>query len=180
METTKVIIENWPNTPWYKDWVPIIIAVIALVVSIISMRWTIIEHRNNLRPFVWAINYAVIDNENKTYIQVPFRAAYRVKNSPAKILQTEVKILYDSQVLLTNTEKNFVRFPDENSEWSFAIGKEEFEKIMKRPPNELSKLQRLISIEYSALDGLKIYHFKLTQVFVPADNQWKDINVEAD
>src|SRR5688572_6974534 len=60
MDTTKVIIENWPNDPWIMDWIPIIIAVIALIASIISLYWTRIEYVKSSRPYVWASNYGVI------------------------------------------------------------------------------------------------------------------------
>jgi len=38
VDTSKVMIENWPNNPWHKDWIPILIAVIALITSIVSLR----------------------------------------------------------------------------------------------------------------------------------------------
>ena len=60
METTKVIIENWPNDPWMKTWLPVIIssfiALIALGVSLISVHYTKKEFIRNSRPYVWAIN----------------------------------------------------------------------------------------------------------------------------
>jgi hypothetical protein len=37
MEPLKVIIENWETTSWVETWIPIIIAVIALVTSVISL-----------------------------------------------------------------------------------------------------------------------------------------------
>ena len=180
MEATKVIIENLPNTPWYKDWIPISIAVIALIMSIISLYWTRKEYTKSSRPFVWASNYGVIDAENKTILPIPFRIGCRVKNSPARILQMDVNIFLNKKVLFTHTEKNYVRFPDENSEWSFTIGKKEFEQIMNRPNSEKSNLVRIISINYSSLDGSRIYHYKLEQLFIQADNQWKDTDEKAD
>jgi hypothetical protein len=180
METTKVLIENWPNTPWFKEWIPIIIALIALITSIISLYWTSIEQTKSARPFVWASSYGVIDNVNKTIIPIPFRVGYRVKNSPARILQIDVDVYLDTNELFRNTERNSVQFPDESSEWAFTIGKTDFERIMNRPISEQSKLIRTISIKYSSLDGGKIYNYKLKQAFIPSDNQWNDMEVTSD
>lgn len=180
MDTTKVIIENWPKTNPLLGYIPIIIAIIALGVSLYSVFLTrrafIVSHR----PYVWASNYGVIDPDKKTIIPIPFRVAYRVKNSPARIIRTEVKITLNMEPLLVHTEKNLVRFPDETSEWNFGIGKEDFEKIMNRSNEDKSKLVRLISLEYSSLDGGKIYHYELQQSFNPIENQWKDTNEKAD
>jgi hypothetical protein len=180
METTKVLIDNWPNTPWFKEWIPIIIALIALITAAISLYWTRVEQIKSSRPFVWATNYGVIDNVNKTIIPIPFRIGCRVKNSPARILQMEVKINLETNELFAHTDKNSVQFPDESSEWSFSIGKNDFERIMNRPINEQSKLTKTIIIKYSSLDGGKIYNYKLKQVFVPSDNQWNNIDVTSD
>jgi len=101
METTKVLLENLSKALWYKEWIPIIIAVIALITSIISLYWTRRDYTKSSRPFVWASSYGVIDTVNKTIIPVPFRIGYRVKNSPAKILKMEVKILLNNDILFS-------------------------------------------------------------------------------
>ncbi|MDD3721525.1 MAG: hypothetical protein PHW92_03420 [Lutibacter sp.] len=180
METTKVIIENLPNSPWYNEWIPIIIAIIALITSFISLYWTRQEYTRNIRPFVWASNYGVVDIENKTILPIPFRIACRVKNSPAKITQMDVKIILNKDVLSSHTEKDLIQFPDDTSEWSFSFGREEFERIMNRPISEQSNLKRVISITYTPLDGNKKYNYNLEQLFDPDENQWKDISMNSD
>ena len=178
--TAKVLIENWPKTPWFKEWIPILIALIALITSIISLYWTSIQQTKNTRPFVWASNYSGIENVNKTRIQIPYIIAYRIKNSPARILQMDVDIYLESNELFSHTDTNLVQFPDDSSEWTFTIGQTDFERIMNRPISEQSKLIRTISIKYSSLDGGKIYNYKLKQVFIPSDNHWNNINVFSD
>ena len=180
METIKVIIESLPDSPWYKEWIPIIIALIALITSFISLYWTRQEYISSSRPYVWASNYGVINAEQRTIIPIPFRIGCRVKNSPANILKMEVKISLNELVLSANTERNFIRFPDESSEWSFSFGQIEFERIMNRPTIERANLKRTISILYSSINGGRKYSYRLEQLFVPDDNQWKDINVKAD
>jgi hypothetical protein len=180
MDTTNVIIENWPHSPWVKDWTPIIIAIIALVTSIISLYWTRVQYEKSSRPFVWSSNYGVIDNEKKTIIPIPWRVACRVKNAPAKIIQMIVVVNLDSIELFKYKKHNFVQYPDETSEWNFSIGKAEFDKIMSRPESEKTRLVRLITISYSSLDGGKNYQFRLSQSFNPSENQWVDDQVDAD
>ena len=160
METTKVIIENLPNSPWYKEWIPIIIAIIALITSLISLYWTRQQYIKSTRPFVWAFNYSVIDADHKTVLPIPFRICCRVKNAPAKIAQMDVKIILNMNVLATYTKKDFVQFPDEASEWSFSFGQDEYKRIMNRPIIEQSNLKRIISIIYSSMDVEKKYTYK--------------------
>jgi len=143
MDTLKVIIENWPKKD-LLEYIPIIIAVIALTVSLYSVYLTRKAFIASHRPYVWASNYGVIDPDRKTIIPIPHRVAYRVKNSPAKIVRTEVKISLSAEPLLVHTDQNIVRFPDERSEWSFSIGEEDFTRIMNRSNDDKAKLSRVI------------------------------------
>lgn len=180
MDTTKVLIENWPNDPWVKDWIPIIIAVIALVTSIISLYWTRKEYVKSSRPYVWASNYGVIDSVKKTIIPIPFRVGFRIKNSPARIICANIEILDISNKVFSMKLEKLIRFPDENSEWSFTIGQDDFNRIMNRPGEKKRDLIRKISIMYSSIDGGKVYKYELHQKFEPLDNQWNDTYESAD
>jgi hypothetical protein len=101
---------------------------------------------------------------------IPSREAYRVKNSPAKIMLTEVKISLNEESLLSHIERNIVRFPDERSEWIFAIGEKNFKDIINRSNEDKAKLSRTISLKYSSLGGGKVYHYRLQQLFNPAES----------
>jgi len=180
MDTVKVTIENWPQTKYLLEYIPVLIALIALGVSLYSVFLTRKSFIASHRPYVWAGNYGVVDPDRKTIIPIPFRVAYRVSNAPARIMRMEVIIGLDAELLLTYTDANIVRFPDDRSEWGFAIGEEDFKKIMNRSNEDKGKLSRLVSLEYSSLDGGKTYRYKLQQSFNPAENQWKDSSQEAD
>jgi hypothetical protein len=179
MGNTKVIIDNWPKSNHFIQYIPIIIAIIALSISLYSVYITRKAFIAAHRPYVWASNYGVIDNIKKTIIPIPFRIACRVKNSPARIIRIEVKIINKYESVFVHTEENLIRFPDETSEWNFSIGKTDYEEIMNRSNEDKSQLLRIISIEYSSLDGSKRYHYELQQSFIPSENQWKDIQVNA-
>lgn len=54
MEPTKVIVEELPKVSWYREWIPIFIAILALVISLISINLTRKDFIRNTRPFAWA------------------------------------------------------------------------------------------------------------------------------
>jgi hypothetical protein len=178
MDPVKVVIENWPKTNYLIVYVPLIIALIALGVSLYSVRQTRKSFIASHRPYVCAMNYAVLDRN--TIIPDPHRVAYRVINSPAKIIRSEVRVNLSGETLFAHTDVNIVRFPVERSEWYVSIGQENFQNMLNRANEDKTKLQRLISIDYSSLDGGKIYHYELQQSFNPAANQWKDTSENAD
>jgi|GEM_PF-1381731 len=172
MNEIKVLIDNWPKASWYQLWIPIIIAGISLITSIIALQWTRTSFVRSIRPFVWANNYGVINRAQNNITPIPFRTAFRVKNTPAKILKFTTQIQLGSSVLFDYSENNAVQYPDESSEWTFTIGANEFDKIMDRPVNEKNRLVRIVDIAYSSLDGGKIYFYHLEQIFNSEENQW--------
>lgn len=99
------------------------------------------------------------------------------KAYPAKVT-LKVEITLGEQILFTHTDTNQIQFPD-GSEWSFSIGILEFQTLMNRPQAEQALLHRNVEVDYSDLDEQKRYKSKLTQIFVPADNQWKTIISDA-
>lgn len=179
MDATKVVIENWPKANHILEYVPIAIAIIALVVSLYSVYLTRKAFIVSQRPYVWASSYGVINQEAKTIIPIPHRIAFRVKNSPATIIHQEVKISYENEELFSFPVDDNIRYPDQTSEWSFSISEKDFKGIMDRAKENPSKLRRMILIRYSALDGGKEYKYVLNQSFDPQDNQWRDIRHEA-
>jgi len=180
MDSMKIIVDNWPSTPWHEIWIPIGIALLALTISLISLYFTRKEFVKSSRPYVWASNLGIWDNTNMKKISILEAVACRVTNSPARIIKMELQISLDKKKLFSETIENVVRFPDIRSEWNFGIGKKEFEKIMSRSNKDRARLTRDVSIVYSSLDGGKIYHFTLNQFFNTTVDDWKDIKQSAD
>jgi hypothetical protein len=172
-------IINLPSESFLKSWMPIVIAIIALIATLFSMYFTRKEFRISHRPFVWANSYAFLDQSKSTIIPVREMIGFRVKNSPAKIIRQKILINFDTKNLFSSDEKNFVRFPDEKSEWTFTIAKEKFDEIMDQCGENTEKLIRIVSTQYTSLNGGKVYHHRLEQNFNLADNNWKDITTEA-
>lgn len=176
----KVFVENFPVTPWYEEWAPTIIALIALITSLISLYWNRRDYIKSTRPFVWALSYGYIDQRTGILVPSPERVGFRVSNAPSKIVEFRIRIELENQTLFSFNEKNFVKFPDSGSEWSFSIGQADFQKIFSKGQGKENQLKRIISIDYTSLDGSKIYNYNLWQQFSVEDNQWKDFNVTAD
>ena len=180
MDIIKVVIENWPKANHVLEFIPIIIAIVALAVSLYSVHLTRKSFIASHRPYVWAASYVFKDIEKNTLIPIPQNLAYRIHNSPARIIKSEFRISLNKEILLVQTDDNYMRFPDQSSEWFFSVGKEDFEEIMNRSDEDKSKLVRFASLKYSLLGGGKTYHYELQQSFNPTLNQWRDINEKSD
>jgi divalent metal cation (Fe/Co/Zn/Cd) transporter len=184
MDVTKVVIENWLKANYLSIYIPIIIAIIALCISAYSIYTTRKIFVESHRPYVWASNYEDPEHEKSTIMGIgqpfSFSAACHVKNSPARIIRAELKINLNMETLFVHTEKNAVKFPDEMSLWEFDINMEDHEKIMSRSNEDKFKLVRLISLEYSTLDGGRIYHYNLEQSYIPILHQWGNTNEKTD
>ena len=173
------IVENWPKSNHLEKYIPIAIAIIALAVSIYSAYFTQVSFVVSQRPYVWAMSYGYIDGKTEKFIPDPSRIAFRVLNSPAKILKQELKISQRDVILFSHSTTNEVHFPDERIEWTHSIDNTTLSKI-KRQVSDQADLFRTVSIQYSSLDGGKTYSFGLIQQFDPKSNQWKDVKSSAE
>lgn len=169
MDISKVVIENWPKANYFSVYIPIFIAIIALCISLYSVYVTRKIFIESNRPYVWASNYI---SEYST----PLTVACHVINSPARIIQVELKMNLNMEALIVYKEKDVVRFPNEMYRWDFDMSYEEFDKIRKRASEEESKLVRIISLEYSSLDIGIIYHYILEQSYNISEGEWENIN----
>ena len=179
MVPMKIFIENWPEQEFLALYIPIAIALAALGVAWYSAHLSRKSYRHSSRPYVWASSYGVIDQEHHCIIQEPQRVAYRVKNSPAKIILASASIVLDTEEIFNHIELNYVRFPDDSSEWRFVIGKDQFDEILKKHSSSSSQLIRKVFIKYTSLNGGTIYKFHLKQEFIAKDKQWRDIESQA-
>ncbi|HLO71281.1 MAG TPA: hypothetical protein VK167_10450 [Flavipsychrobacter sp.] len=177
MNKIRVFVENWQQDPWYNVWIPIIIAVLSLIISIYTIYISQKQFTRNIRPYVWAASYSFHGPNGLQ--NIPHRLAYRVKNAPARILSVNVKFMLNDAELFAFPDSNVVRYPDETSEWSHGLDQHTFNQIMNRPIAEQQNLRRIVDIAYQSLDGGDTYTFNMVQGYVPADSQWRDIDVKA-
>lgn len=173
MDITKVVIENWPKTNNLIIYIPMFVAMIALGISLYSIYITRKIFVESNRPYVWVSNY--ISKYN-----VPLVVACHVINSPARIIQMELKMNLNMETLSVHTERDMVRFPDEMYEWRFDMSMDDFHKIITRACEAKSKLVRLISLKYSSLNGGKIHNYNLKQLFNFSVDDWEDVEETTD
>jgi hypothetical protein len=65
--------------------------------------------------------------------------------------------------IFSHKAENFVRFPDDNSEWSFSIGQEHFNSIMKQHKSLDDILYRKVRVVYSSFGSSENFEYVLTQ-----------------
>jgi len=164
MDAVSVVVENWPTGRTLLDYVPVAIAVIALLVSLYSVYLTRKSFIVSQRSCVWAASHAVPDESRQTLAPVPHRMAFRVRNVPARVARMTMEILQDSESLFERSSTDMVRFPDERSELTHSVSEQEFERLMDRPNEEQRRPQRVVSLTYASLDGGRGCKYKLRQV----------------
>lgn len=167
------------NIPTIKINWPLTISILALLLSLLSAWYTQRNFTRSVRPFIWAVSYAYI--ENNKMMPEPGVMYFHVANSPARINNFELEITLDNNTLLSHRETNTVQFPTDAASniWSYSFGKNEFDgKIMNLSAADKSKLIRTLKIAYSALDGGKIYHYLLRQSF--SDGNWRNLSAESE
>jgi hypothetical protein len=178
MDFIKVIVENWPINPWYKEFIPLAVGIFALFISIFSLYFTSKSYRRNSRPFVWANNFANLD-QNQLVVNQPQIVMFRLINSPAKIIDKTIKLLLNTninkKILHEHSESNIVQFPDSKLIWTYNISEREFENYISELQNSISnrgEFERIIEIKYSSIDGGKNYYFKMKQRFDLSQKNW--------
>lgn len=173
MDVAKVVIENWPKTNNFSVFMPVIIAIIALCISLYSTSLTRKIFVESHRPYVWVSNY------NSEYF-TPLSVTCHVMNSPARIIQMELKMNLNMETLSVHTERDIVRFPDEMYRWDLDMSMDDFHKISTRSYEAKSKLVRLISLKYSSLNGGKIYNYNLKQSYISGATDWENVEETTD
>jgi hypothetical protein len=176
MDALKVFIEN---LPLLADWAAIGIALCALIVSIVSLYWSQIQYRNSIRPFVWLIDFAYL-NEQQLLINQPEVVATRVINAPALIKQMKYEFYVlsgeEKNIFHSHQQSDFVRFPDPSSQATYTV-RELTGKVQQCRPGD--KIERYLRVDYSALSGGKEYFFESASKYDFSEQRWRVIYEKA-
>ncbi len=172
MQAIKVIIDNWPNTSFLAEWIPIIISLLVLLATFYSLWITNKNFRKSVRPFVSASNVL----EPATNIDNPKAMAFIVRNAPAKIIKCEFRIISNNVVLHEkDCGANTIEYPqDEKSIWAYSLNELDFDHIKIK-----ANLIREVLIEYCPIDDNKKYIFKLIQNYDYIYHKWNNRNIIA-
>lgn len=174
-EPLRIFVENYPiPNPWYVEWIPITIAIMALAVSIGSLIWSVKQYKRSSRPFVWAMNFATLDNHRQIVINRPETVMISISNSPAKLQKTHYIFYYktsNKQISVHSYEDSLkVMFPHQQSQYTYTVP--DFGKIVSELPAGI-KFERDIRIEYSSLSSVDDYFFQSHALFDSAENVWR-------
>ena len=175
-KTKKVFIENLPKPDnFFTKYIPIATALIAIVISIISILSIKEQFKISSRPYVWAID-AAKEGSNKMRIHLPHMIRLKVSNSPAKINYIKYYFYYEIKnkefEIWTDNVPSYILFPDEKSEFDYTLA--DFNKKLSKVPND-SNLQRNIEIQYQDLDEKSTYKYFLKSEFITNKNKWEKI-----
>lgn len=174
MQALKVIIENWQKVPWFITWVPLIVGVIAVFVSWYSIYLARIQFRQSTRPYVAAFSYRHIPTGQIINNMV----IYGVLNGPARIKSISLKLSYKDDIF-SDTVANLVRFPNDNSEWTYQFNHDEFKRLELLAKNDGENFIRTVEIHYTHLNGGDPYYFKISQKYTGDGPTWKNFSEDA-
>lgn len=181
MDKLSVFIENFPTLqPWWADYAPIAVAFLALIVSILSLKWSIKQFKKTSRPFAWLIDFSTLNNQ-KQLINHPDTFATVVSNAPAKINKAKYEFYHllgnKKNIVHSHDEENFVRFPSAaNTQSTYTVPN--FQTILAQLPNGIT-LHRYLRIDYSFLSGKEKYYFEILSKYNPSQQRWETIKEDA-
>lgn len=180
MENQNEVCRKRPVWQLIATWASIGIAFVAVTTSVISNCNTRKEYIQTTRPFVWSLDYSVYNDSLNSLVLIPEKVMFLVSNNPAKINKLIFDISLNRNSLFKHTQNEFVRFPEERSEWTYTVPSESIESINRNAEGQLNKLVRTIEIEYSSIYGGTIYHYLKRGVFEPTERKWITFHEETD
>lgn len=173
MHPIKVKIDNWQDTPWTELWIPIIIAVISLIVSLYSIYLTRKQFTLSTRPYMQAAGFWDLDL--KKILNDRFNIS--VTNSPAHIKSMEIKLMHKDLVFSERSENSF-QFPVEGSTHYYAFKQTDMDAIMAAAIGDENNVYRSIEIIYTKLGGGKEYRTYMKNRFQGIGGTWEEFEQE--
>ena len=180
MDPITVTISNLPPPQhWLIEWIPIAIAVVALIISLAALYWSHVQYRDASRPFVWLIDFASINAEG-LLVNHPEMIATRVTNAPAMI----TKAFYEFYILVGDTKTIVhscqqpiqVRYPDPNSQTTYTFA-ELNQAIQQCQASD--QLKRHLRAEYTTLSGGKQYFYESDSNYAFPEKTWRVVSEHA-
>jgi hypothetical protein len=179
-ETQRVFVENLPKPKgWLKENAGIIIALLALAISLYSAYLSREEFIAAHRPYV----YATPRIEEKTGVMDLYTVTYSCLNAPAKI--DNVEIYYEifkngeeeSRKIPWNIKRPRVLYPSEKLN-SQTTTRYDFKKEISDP--NVNLIRRKVKINYKELSGNRTYYFEGYWDYNKEYDIWEDNNVSVD
>lgn len=171
-----IYIQNWPENSILKTILfEYSIPVLTFIVSLCAIYYTRREFLRNNRPYVFAMNFSFTNNEGILVFPIEV-IGFKVLNNPAKIIKQHIKVEFNRKIIYEAIEKDFIRYPFDNTQWTNYIDLTEIKDDMNF---KKGILERNIQLKYSTLDRGKHYNFLLIQEFDFKTSFWKDKFLQA-
>ncbi|MFH1616100.1 MAG: hypothetical protein ABIG61_13570 [Planctomycetota bacterium] len=182
MEPVKVIVENWPKAaPFLLEWAPTIIALVAVIVAIYSMRVSIRDTIASHRPYVCALTFAYLENSK---IAIDIKTLMKLCiNAPAEIVKEEYTYIAikknatghkTSEILKTDIlEKKQLIYPldPKTNQVTYTIDYD-LKTIIDNPEVQLL---RKVRIDYKEISSNRKYFFEGEWEYNRPGKTWKPI-----
>ena len=176
MDAMRVIVDELPPAPWYNTWMPILIAALAVGVSLYSLHLSAMHYKNSARPYVWVKAKVYLDKNDLMRPDSSVMLIF-VDNAPAQVKRISLRCYFESEkgsqdVVYETEETDIVWFPNRDAlqflEWSTGIDK------ARTKSQNLANLRLAIKIQYRALSDDTVYSFDGVWRFVPGPDRWTD------
>lgn len=174
MQPLKVIIENWQETSFLTTWIPQIVGIIALIVSLYASYLTRVQFAQSTRPYVSVSSFLSLHNHQ----QINNVVIYSVLNGPAKIKSIVLTLSYKNEKVEVKMA-NLVRFPNDKAEWTYQFAYDDFVRLEALANGDGENFLRSVELKYTHLDGGKEYFYKMVQKYVGDGPTWQNSSEDA-
>ena len=156
------------------DWSPIIVSLLAVVISLYALRAAAKQFASAARPYAWIENHSFID-PNGQHINQPSTFQIICENAPAKLVFVEYKF---SRVPATGEKETIhqfrkddsVVFPSDKSQYTYDWGG--FQAAVESLATGDS-LERETRIAYQPLGNTMTYSYERISLMSQKDLRWR-------
>jgi hypothetical protein len=140
--------------------------------------WTRQDNIKASRPFVYASNFGII--ENNMIVQQNDAIGLQVRNSPARVRFLEITYYTNNGIIDSRKPAEMIQLPsDQGIQWSDKLLPNVYAQVNAKFLTDNS-LRRSILIKYSAIDRKIVYTFSLVQKYNTIYASWENEKTDAD
>ncbi len=188
IESQRVSVENLPKTKrWWQEYIPLLIAVLALGVSIYSAYLSRKEFIAAYRPYIYVSNRRT-EEDGKKIMDIN-TVVLKCLNAPARIVNQEAFYILiktkenDKEEVTKSIPLNFtitsnILYPSESTTSQITFTYDFKKEILAKDSN--AKLRRKVRIDYKELSTDRKYYFEGYWDYNRTYNVWETNNIFAD
>ena len=184
MEAQRIFIDNLPKSKRWWEYGPIIIALLAFGVSLVSLNSSRKEFIAAHRPYVYVSSRQIAKDgrptmDTKTVLLCCLNAPAKIINQKGSYVVIKKKEDGEEEVSRTIPLKLAstanILYPSERTSSQITIPYDFAKEILANEPN--AKLRRIVRIEYKELSSNRAYYFEGNWDYNRQYNVWEDKNM---